>query len=168
MQRIRRTMLALALIAVAVVPVMAVPVAAQDEPRALEVVAMNVTAEEEGRETDLTKPGDVIEMRLTFTNLTEGQVRNVVFDNPVPASLEYVGESAGADTEEVRVEYSVDEGASYSEAPTVTVVEAGREVRRPAAPEQVTHVRWTLLGGVAPGAQVTASFRARVAGGATR
>jgi hypothetical protein len=85
-----------------------------------------------------------------------------VFTNPVPAGLRYVDRSAGADRQDVAVEYSTDGGKTYAATPMVTEVVDGKRVQRPATPEQYTHVRWTVQGSIAPGATVTAEFRAEL------
>lgn len=147
---------------------LAVPVAAQvAAPQALAITAHNVTAIEAERPDALTGaslPGDVIEYRLTFTNHTEGPVSDVVLNDPIPAGLVFVPGSVTADAEALVVEYSIDAGASWSERPVVEVEVDGRLVTRPAPPEAYTHVRWTITDAVSPGAQVTARFRAVVAG----
>ena len=87
-------------------------------------------------------------------------MRGVVFTNPVPTGLHYVDGSAGADRDDVLVEYSTDGGKTYSTRPMVTEVVAGKRTQKPALPEQYTHVRWTVRGSIASGASVTAEFRA--------
>jgi uncharacterized repeat protein (TIGR01451 family) len=104
--------------------------------------------------------GDVMRYRLLFTNVTAGDVRGVVFTNPVPEGLRYVGESATADRDDVALDYSIDGGQTYSARPMVVEVVNGKRVQRPATPEQYSHVRWTVRGSVTPGATVTAEFRA--------
>jgi len=147
------------------------PVGAQENPEALRVVAVNLTAQEEGRRPEegsdapFSRPGDVIEYQLSFTNTNPGPVRDVVFDDPIPPGLVYVVGSAGAEREGVVVEFSIDGGDTYDPSPEIEVEEGGRTVRRPAPPEQYTHIRWTVQGTVAAGVEVRALFRARVAGG---
>jgi uncharacterized repeat protein (TIGR01451 family) len=149
---------------------------AEPIPRPLVMTAVNLTAAAEAEagkpRPDSLKvelPGDVLEYRLVFTNTTEGEVRNVVFSNPLPGGLVYVLESASSDRQAVAVEFSIDGAESWSARPTIEVLdEAGNRVRRPAPPERYTHVRWTLTGGVAPGARVQASYRTLVATAAAR
>jgi hypothetical protein len=74
--------------------------------------------------------------------------------------LRYVDGSAGADREDVLVEYSTDGGKTFSARPMVSEVVGGKRVQKPAPPEQYTHVRWTVRGSISPGAMVTAEFRA--------
>lgn len=143
------------------------PASAQvGEPQALTIEAENVTAqtvERTGAQAGATLPGDVIEYRLTFTNHQAGAVSDVVLNDPIPAGLVFVPGSVTASREDLLVEYSIDDGASWTERPTVEVEVAGEAVTRPAPADAYTHVRWTITGSVNPGAQVTARFRAVVA-----
>ncbi len=141
------------------------PVAAQARsPKPLLMAAHNVTAEAAGRDNKaVANPGDVIRYALVFKNTTTGAVKNVELVDPLPKGTLYVLGSAAAD-HPVRVEYSIDGGKSYTVRPVVQVVEAGRKVEKAASREMYTHVRWTVLGSLAPGAQVTAQFEAQVSG----
>jgi uncharacterized repeat protein (TIGR01451 family) len=129
--------------------------------RPLVVTAENMMAK--GRaNSEAVVPGDVLRYRLHFTNRNSGDVRGVVFTNPVPTGLRYVDGSAGADREDVLVEYSADGGKTYSTRPMVSEVVGGKRVQKPASPQQYTHVRWTVRGSIASGASVTAEFRAEL------
>ena len=130
--------------------------------RPLVVTAQNLNAASRGSQSQAVLPGDVLRYQLRFTNRNPGDVRGVVFTNPVPAGLRYVDRSAGADRQDVTVEYSADGGKTFAATPMVTEVVDGRRVRKPAAPAQYTHVRWTVQGSIAPGAMVTAEFRAEL------
>ena len=130
--------------------------------RQLVVTALNLNAKSRGSQSQAVLPGDVVQYQLRFTNQGQGDVRGVVFTNPVPAGLRYVDRSAGADRQDVAVEYSTDGGKTFAATPLVTEVVDGKRVQRPASPEQYTHVRWTVQGSIAPGATVTAEFRAEL------
>jgi len=130
--------------------------------RPLVVTAQNLNAASRGSQSQAVLPGDVLKYQLRFTNQNPGDVRGVVFTNPVPAGLRYVDGSADADRQDVTVEYSADGGKTFAATPMVTEVVDGKRVQRPAAPEQYTHVRWTVQGSLAPGATVTAEFRAEL------
>jgi uncharacterized repeat protein (TIGR01451 family) len=152
------------------VVVLSASLVAQDETprRALVVTAQNLMAGDErhqalaakGGDAATVLPGDVVRYRLRFTNVTEAEVRGVVFTNPVPDGLRYVGRSAGADRDDVAVDYSIDGGRTYSARPMVVEVVGGKRVEKPAPPERYSHVRWTVRGSISPGAAVTAEFRA--------
>ncbi len=126
-------------------------------PKTLVVTARNLTAEA----ARVAKPGDVIRYGLVFTNVTAVPVKNIQFVDPIPAGMVYVLGSAAADRP-VRLEYSIDGGKSYSAQPVIAVVQDGKTVEQPAPRERYTHVRWTVLGSLAPGAKVTAEFRTQV------
>ncbi len=130
--------------------------------KALVITAHNVTAETAGRENSaLAKPGDVIRYALVFTNVTAGPVKNVQFVDPIPQGMVYVLGSATGD-HPLLVEYSIDNGKSYSARPVITVVQDGKTVEQPALRERYTHVRWTVLGSLASGAKVMAEFRTQI------
>jgi uncharacterized repeat protein (TIGR01451 family) len=131
-------------------------------PKALVITAHNVTADAAGARENgaVAKPGDVIRYVLVFTNVTAGPVKNIQFVDPIPQGTVYVLGSAVADRP-VRVEFSID-GKSYSAQPTIAVAQDGKTVEQPAPPERYTHVRWTVLGSLAPGAKVMAEFRALI------
>jgi len=132
-------------------------------PQALVVTAHNVTAETvsvRGRDV-VARPGDVIRYGLVFTNVTAGPVRNIQFVDPIPAGMVYVLGSAAAD-HAVRIEYSIDSGKSYAARPVIAAMVNGQRVEKPAPRERYTHVRWTVLGSLAPRARVLAEFRAQV------
>lgn len=138
-------------------------------PKPLVMTAENLMAGDE-RHRDrpgAILPGDIIRYRIRFTNLRADSIRNVQFTDPIPAGLHYVAGSAGADREDAFVEFSIDGGASWSDAPTIEETVAGRPVRRPAPPERYTNVRWSLRGWVKPSAQVTAELKVQLSPGAT-
>jgi uncharacterized repeat protein (TIGR01451 family) len=141
----------------------------EPEPQALVVAAENLNAGDErhrslqrrGLSAQILLNGDVVRYRLTFTNVTDVDVSNVAFVDPVPDGLLYVGGSASANREDARIDFSIDGGGNYAERPLIVEIVDGERVERPAPPETFTHIRWTVAGPVAPGAQVTAQFDAR-------
>jgi uncharacterized repeat protein (TIGR01451 family) len=128
----------------------------------LVVTAQNITAQTAGRaDKGVAQPGDEIRYRLVFTNVTTGPVKNIQFVDPIPSGMAYVPGSATSD-QRVRAEYSIDSGRTYSARPTISVIENGKPVQKPAPPERYTHVRWTVVSALARGAQVIVEFQARV------
>lgn len=146
-------------------------VESQQDTAPLTIRAVNLTAQAGSRPLDPasgappSRPGDVIEYRLSFTNPTAGVLRDVVFDDPIPQGLLYVLNSASAEGDGVAVEFSTDGGTSYSSDPQVEVKEGGRTLQRPAPADLYTHVRWIVQRPLAAGEEVRASFRARITGG---
>lgn len=158
-----RFLVALALLALAA-PALAQqqPARAAQQQQALVVTAQNRTAVAAKRADAAVRPGDMVRYKLTFTNVAGRQVRGVALANPLPQGMRFVAGSASSTRNDARLEYSIDGGRTFSAQPVVEVVVDGRTVRRPAPPEQYTHVRWTVDGWVAPGATVVAEFDARL------
>lgn len=148
------------------------PVVAQENegPRALVIEAANLMAgdarhqalAERGGDANALHPGDVVRYRLVFTNITDGAVRRIVFNDPLPAGLLYVAGSAASDRDDVVIDYSIDGGATYSAQPMIDELVDGIRVTKPAPPERYTNVRWRVEDWVQPEAQVTVEFRARM------
>ena len=113
------------------------------------------------RDPNTVAPGDVVEYRLVFTNITGQPVRNIQFTDPLPEGMHYLQGTAGADRDDVDVEFSLDGGETYSAQPMVDVVVDGRIEQRPASPEQYTDIRWNVQGEVQPDARVSAAFQVR-------
>ena len=142
-----------------------------EAPRALVITAQNLMAGDarhhavamRGGDSAVVMPGDVVQYRLLFRNVTHGAIRGVVFNNPLPAGLRYDGGTAAADRDDVEISYSIDGGRTYTARPAIEVEVDGKRVERPAPPEMYTHIRWTVKGPVLPGATVRAEFRARLA-----
>ena len=122
------------------------------------------TIDARDRDPNRVTLGDVVEYRLVFTNITGRPVDNIQFTDPLPEGMHYLQGTAGADREDVDVEFSLDGGTSYSEQPMVEVVVEGRTELRPASPEDYTNIRWTVHGEVQPEASVTAAFQVRFGG----
>ena len=102
-----------------------------------------------------------MEYRLVCTNTTGSPVNNIQFTDPLPEGMHYLQGTAGADREDVDVEFSLDGGTSYSELPMIEVVVDGRIEQRPANPEDYTDIRWAVHGEVEPDARVAAAFQVR-------
>ncbi|MEM9171267.1 MAG: hypothetical protein AAGA84_01045 [Pseudomonadota bacterium] len=107
---------------------------------------------------DKVVPGDVVIYTVTYTNVADQAVENIVITNPIADELEYVFDSAfapGAD-----ISFSVDGGNAFASLDELTVNRDGQPV--PASASDLTHIRWTLDGQLDPGAQGFARFRARL------
>ena len=91
-------------------------------------------------------PGDQVVYRVDFTNDTSEAASDIVLTQPVPAEVLYV--EGSADTPGMEVSVSVDGGESFGPRGAVTVVRDGEPVRADAS--DITHIRWTLVGELAP------------------
>lgn len=149
-------------------PAAARPSSATASP--LVITAANRTAAadaERGRRRadDKVRAGDVVRYALVFTNRQASRVKDVVIHNPIPAQLRYVAGSARASRPDARLEFSTDNGRSWSARPMETVLEDGRQVQRPVAPDRYTDVRWVVTGWIEPRASLTAEYEARLPDG---
>ena len=107
---------------------------------------------------DKVVPGDVVIYTVTYTNVADEAVENVVITNPINTALSYVPDSAfapGAD-----VSFSADGGKSFAALTDLTVERDGAPVA--AGVDDLTHIRWILREPLDPGAQGFARFRARL------
>ena len=137
---------------------------AQKAPRsALQISAENLSVHAT-RHGDSTRvlPGDTVRYHLLFTNVSNGAVRGIVLDNPIPTGLRYEAGSAKADRADVAILYSIDGGKTYAAAPMIDAIVDGQHEQRPAPAEMYTHVRWTVRGDVPKGAQIRAEYDAQV------
>ena len=104
-------------------------------------------------------PGTVVFYTSTFTNIGTKPAGNITINNPVPANTTLVAASPYG--EGMDIGYSADGGKTWASADKVKVKGAdGKE--RPAAVSELTHVRWTQRGELAPGKQGEAGFRVTV------
>lgn len=155
-----------------VIPVIALMLAtvsgvAKAQAGALVVTAANRTAELDAakgmkRSDTNVRGGDVMAYKLTFTNLKEKNVRQVVVSNPIPSGLKLIANSARSSREDAITEYSADAGRTFSVQPMEEITLDGKTVQRAVSPDRYTHVRWTIAGSIAPRAVVTAEFEARL------
>lgn len=124
-----------------------------------EVVVAGKDGKKEKKTVPATKvvPGMEVIYVITYRNASSQIAEKVVISNPLPKELAYRGGSASG--KGTRFEVSVDGGSAFGPLPSLRV--AGPDgKKRPATPDDVTHLRWTLAKPVAPGAQGTVSYRA--------
>lgn len=138
---------------------------------AADCVALTTVAETEIRSVDeqgrtITKlvpaakvvPGDEVIWTITARNECSQAVTGVHIDNPVPAHVSYVADSAMGPGAEIA--FSLD-GRSYA-APAALQVQEPDGTRRRARADEYTHIRWTFRDAIAPGTLAIARFRALV------
>ncbi|MCA0977839.1 hypothetical protein LCM19_05640 [Qipengyuania flava] len=143
---------AIALIMAGTLGVAAAPAQAQQKDIDLkgDVKLEKVVTGENGEDTvelvtpDTVVPGDKLIFGTDYSNKGTQAVANFVVTNPVPKAVRLAPDAS----DELIV--SVDGGESWGRLSALTVTgEDGAQ--RAAAPEDVTHIRWTLAS-VAPGA----------------
>lgn len=102
-------------------------------------------------------PGNVAVYVMTYKNGTRAPVSNLVINNKVPSSVRYMGPAAGTPAPLV----SIDGGKTYGQLTGLTL-RTPQGIARAAQFSDVTDVRWTIQGPVAPGSSGSVSYRARV------
>ena len=103
-------------------------------------------------------PGDTIRYTITASNVGDGLMTEPEIVDPIPAGVTYVEASAAGNNSEIS--YSMNQGKSYSPWPlTYTVRNSkGILVKRKAAPEMITHIKWNITKNLNPGKATTMEF----------
>ena len=126
-------------------------------------VVSKVGGEEKFQEASTARPGQVVEYRLFATN--EGDTTlppgTVVVSGPVPEGTTFVANSATPTSDRVLTEFSVD-GETFGDGDAPLIIAAPNGTRRPAAPDDYSVVRWTLLSPLEPGQEEPFIYRVTV------
>lgn len=110
----------------------------------------------------VVQPGDVLRYRITSSNIGDAAAQNLVLNQPVPAQMSYVLNSAGSNAG-LKLSYSIDGGKRFSSQPMIQVKQAdGSLVEQPAPAELYTHVRWEAQGEMPPASNLVASYEVKV------
>lgn len=146
--------------------VLAGPVlAASDDPLVSRMDVFRIVEDDAGRERAEpaveTLPGEVLEYRLSYENVSDARLRALVITGPIPANTDYVAGSA-ATMVASRLVVSVDGGGTYEAEPVIRerTLPDGSVEEFVVPPEQYTHVRWQSSTPLAPA--TTQEFRYRV------
>jgi uncharacterized repeat protein (TIGR01451 family) len=132
-----------------------------------EMEAYKIILDKENREiavpAEQVFPRDTIEYTLRYWNAGTASASGVNLTGPIPAGTVYLDETATA-IEGIHPLFSIDDGKSYQEAPVTYVVlnKQGKEERRIATPDMITHIKWEMDGILDIGQEVTVSYRVQV------
>ncbi len=118
--------------------------------------------EEEFTQAERVEPGDVIEYRLRYRNVSEQALTEIVATGPIHESTDYVEGSATASVA-MTPQFSIDQGGSFQFAPVTYQVALadGRIEEREATPDMYTHVRWRIAE-LPPSEETELRYRVRV------
>lgn len=111
----------------------------------------------------VVQPGDVIRYVVTGKNDSDRPLRNLVVTQPIPKQTTYLLSSATVKNNSAKITYSINNGKSFVETPTVRVkLPNGKVETRPAPAELYTHVRWKFAESIAPATAVNATYQVKV------
>lgn len=132
-----------------------------------EMEARKIVTDENDREiavpADNVYPHDTVEYTLKYRNSGNAAASGVHLVGPVPAGTVYLDKTA-TEIETMHPVFSIDNGKTYHEAPVTYVVidENGREQRKIATPDMITHIKWVMSGVLDVGQEVSVSYRVQV------
>lgn len=101
-------------------------------------------------------PGQEVIYTSIFRNNGKRPAANLSVANPIPTNTTYVGGSATGENTDVA--FSIDGARTFGSLDKLTVTGADGK-KRPAAASDITHIRWTYRGELAPGKQASVGFR---------
>lgn len=109
------------------------------------------------------QPGHVIRYTLNGANNSDRPLKNLVLTQPIPRQTVYILNSITVDHPSTVVTYSIDNGRSFVEKPTIKIKLANGKVEtQPAPAELYTHVRWQFKQLIKPQTAVNATYQVRV------
>ncbi len=130
--------------------------AAQSVEKEVKVTNTDGTFTYTYEDAKLVVPGETIRYRLDFINDGDTPVSDLVLKMPVPAEVIYVEDSAGGISGDVL--FSADGGQSFYTRSGLNVITEDN-APRPAASDDITHVRWVVAGPVAVGEEGVLYFK---------
>lgn len=104
-------------------------------------------------------PGDIVEYRVVYRNVSKGRVSGLLADLPIPEGLAYIAGSATPAANLRAAAVRAPTQASFAALPLMRKDAAGKAVPLPLSEYRV--LRWTI-GTLDPGAQVVVAARAKV------
>ncbi len=154
---LRATLFALAAASAITLPAFANGLSAeQSVERALVSIDANGNEVRTYTLADEVAPGDEVRYSLSYANTGSEAAEAVSLVMPVPSEVTYIEASASGAAEDIS--FSADGGNSFASRATVTVRENGQV--RPAAPGEITHIKWTFSQSIAPSDIGRVSFSA--------
>jgi uncharacterized repeat protein (TIGR01451 family) len=102
-------------------------------------------------------PGDTVVYTYNLKNGGKAPSENIIIVAPIPAQMKYVDKSASAQA--TVVTFSVDAGKSFGEAAKLEVMDKDGK-KRPAGPDDYTHIRWVITVPLDGGQTRAVAFRA--------
>lgn len=106
------------------------------------------------------KAGEIVRWTIVGTNKGSDPALHFTPSDKIPAGTAYIAGSAS--TAGGHVEFSVDEGKTWSSKPMVTIQSATGPMQKPADPSSYTNIRWIAEKPLAPKGSVRFAYEVRV------
>ena len=133
---------------------------AEQKPLTVELTQKKVVKDERGRErleeVDGVRPGDVLEYRAVYRNVSKQPLKGVAANLPLPEGLEYVARTAQPGK---GAQFALKADGAYEAEPLMRKGADGR--MQPVPLNEYRQIRWRLEE-LAPGAEAVVSARAKV------
>lgn len=137
----------------------------KSEPVTVDLKVFKVNKDSDGKESlgsaEKAKPGEILEYRATYTNVSKGEVKNLQATLPIPKSTEVMPASLSP-----KIALASQDGRSFAAMPLMQTVKSadGKTQSRPLPLAEYRALRWPV-GTLTPGEAVTVSARVRLSGG---
>lgn len=109
-------------------------------------------------EPGLVLPKDVILYEITFENISDKDVENIVINNPIANNSQYRANSAAGDSTDIT--FSVD-GKSFAKADALKVTDKTGKTWQ-AKPEDYTVIRWVYKKALKPGEKGKVTYKTTI------
>ncbi len=114
------------------------------------------------QEAAIVKSGEIMDWTITSINEGDAPAREYRAVGAIPTGTQFVAGSVSADGS-ARVTYSIDNGRSFSEEPTIEEKQAdGTTKKVPAPASMYTQVRYEWTDPLNQGAKLNASYKVRL------
>lgn len=111
----------------------------------------------------VVQPGDVMRYTVSGANNSDRPVKNLVITQPIPKQTTYVLNSVTTKNKGAKITYSINNGKSFVEKPTIQVkLPNGKLETRPAPAELYTQLRFNFTDLIAPATVVSAAYQVKV------
>jgi uncharacterized repeat protein (TIGR01451 family) len=142
----RLALVTAAILSASIAPVAAGVTARQAVEKEVVVIDENGEPKTVRKPADTVKPGQTVIYTLKFVNDDAVAAEGMTLVMPVPREVVYVEGSVGGAP--ATITFSADGGETYVARGRLTVTQDGAV--RPATNGDITHIKWTLAGSVAP------------------
>ncbi len=141
----------------------------QDKPSPLQnsmaayVVAHNAEGKEILQAASEVAPGQTVQYAMTYANVGDNALNDLVITGPIPSATDYVGQSAFTPAQ-AKLQVSINGGKTFESEPVTRMVTdvTGKKVKKIIPPSQYTHVRWHMQQPLAAGETQQFAYRSVV------